>query len=208
VSAIVQIEPPRARLKSLPIDQQRGLGGVWCVIATEAMLFVSLFAAYYYLGSNKDRWSMHEPPELKFPLIMLVVLLTSSVVLHWGEQRAREENFVAARLAVWATVLLGLGFLTIQGFEYYWNWSDLAPYSDSYGSSFYAITTLHAAHVMAGLGMLACVGLMPRYGRTQRSPHKPYEAVSRYWHFVDVVWIFIVTFLYVIPHFQRMNHVH
>jgi heme/copper-type cytochrome/quinol oxidase subunit 3 len=128
--------------------------------------------------------------------------------LYWGELRVREENFAAARVAVWVTVLLGLGFLTIQGFEYYWNWSDLAPYSDSYGSIFYTITTLHAAHVMAGLAMLAYIGIMPRYGRTMRSPHKPYETVSKYWHFVDVVWIFIVVLLYVIPHFQRMNHVH
>jgi cytochrome c oxidase subunit III len=208
VSSIVQIAPPRARLKQLPLDQKRGLWGMWCTIATEAMLFACMFSAYYYLGSNKDRWAMHPGPELKFPFPMLAVLLTSSLVLYWGERRAREENFFVARMAVWATFVLGLTFLTVQGFEYYWSWSQSAPYSDSYGSIFYAITTLHASHVMVGLGMLAYIGVMPRYGRTARTPHQPYETVSKYWHFVDVVWIFIVVFLYVIPNFQRMNHVH
>jgi len=208
VSSVVQIAPPRARLKQLPFDQKRGMWGIWCTITTEGMLFACLFAAYYYLGSNKDRWAMHDPPLIVFPLIMLVVLLSSSFVLYWGERRLHEGNFAAARVALWVTVLLGLTFLTIQGFEYYSDWMSLAPYNDSYGSIFYTITTLHAAHVIVGLLMLSYVGILPRYGNTFRSPHRPYETIARYWHFVDVVWVFIVTFLYVIPHLQRMNHVH
>lgn len=208
MSSIVQISPPRARLCELQYDQKRGMLGMYCTITTEAMLFASMFAGYYYLGSNKDRWAQHSPPELTLPFIMLAILVGSSFVLYWGEVRVRVHDFFTARLALWITVLMGLVFLAAQGFEYYSEWMNSAPYNDSYSSAFYALTTLHASHVIVGLAMLTYIGVMPRYGKTTRSPHMPYQTAARYWHFVDVVWIFIVIFLYVIPNFQRMNHVH
>jgi cytochrome c oxidase subunit III len=103
---------------------------------------------------------------------------------------------------------MGIGFLALQGFEYSVEWKDVTPYSDTYGSIFYTITTLHAAHVIAGLVMLMYIGVMPRYGDARRTPHKPYKTAALYWHFVDVVWVFIVLFLYIIPNFQRYMHVH
>jgi heme/copper-type cytochrome/quinol oxidase subunit 3 len=139
---------------------------------------------------------------LKYPFFLLAILLLSSFVLHWGERRVKAEQFSAGRLAIWITVLMGMGFLVLQGFEYADHWKTLTPYSNSYGSIFYAITTLHAAHVIAGLLMLMFVGVIPQYGPTRRSPHRPYHAVALYWHFVDVVWIFIVLLLYVVPHIQ------
>jgi len=208
VSSTACIAPPRSGLSTLPIDQRRGLWAMWAVIATEAMLFLCMFGAYYYLGNNKDRWSQESPPELRFPLILLVILLSSSFVLHWGERQVESKHFRPARIALWVTVLLGVVFLSIQSVEYYHHWSELAPYSDSYGSIFYTITSLHAAHVTLGLMMLVYVGILPRYGATVRTPHRPYSAVALYWHFVDVVWVFIVILLYVIPNLQRMSHVH
>ena len=65
---------------------------MYTVIATELSLFVCLFASYYFLGNNKDRWATHQPPKLHYALIMLVVLLGSSVVLHWGEQQVKLER--------------------------------------------------------------------------------------------------------------------
>lgn len=206
MSSTVQIPPPRVSLATLPIDQRRGICAMWAVIATEAMLFVCMFGAYYYLGNNKDRWSLETPPHLKFPFILLAILLASSFVLGWGERRVKAKEFSAGKIALWATVLMGLVFLGLQGLEYRDHWKELAPYSDSYGSIFYTITTLHAAHVIFGLMMLTYLGIMPRWGRTLRTPHKPYETIALYWHFVDAVWIFIVLLLYVIPNLQRLHH--
>lgn len=208
MSSVVQVPPPRTKLDTLPVDQKRGVWGMWTVIATEAMLFVCMFGAYYYLGNNKDRWTMEMPPSLKYPFFLLAILLLSSVVLHWGEKQVKAKRFGAGRMALWLTVLLGVIFLVLQGFEYLDHWKNLAPYSDSYGSIFYAITTLHAAHVIVGLLLLAYIGVLPRYGFTRRTPHAPYHPVSMYWHFVDVVWVFIVLLLYVIPHFQSLHHGH
>lgn len=209
-TAPVSERPPvRYRsLEGLPIDQRRGENAVWCVIATEAMLFVCMFGSYYYLGTNKDRWANNVPPSLKYPFILLAILLSSSAVLEWGKKQVTRERFEAGRWALWATVLIGLVFLVLQAFEYVDHWKTLTPDTDSYGSIFYTITTLHAAHVIAGLLLLSYVGVMPRFGETRGSPHRPYATVSLYWHFVDFVWIWVVLLLYVIPAFQGHAHGH
>jgi len=194
------------RLRALPIDQRRGWCAMWCVIATEFMLFVCMFGAYYYLGNNKDRWAIDKPPGLKYPLMLMVILLASSFVLRWGEHQVKGERFRAARSALWLTVLIGLVFIAVQSLEYISHWKSLTPYSDSYGSIFYSITGLHAAHVVAGLLMLAYVGILPGYGETAESPHRAYETAALYWHFIDFVWIFIVALLYVIPNLQGYTH--
>lgn len=208
MSSVAQVPEREISLANLPIDQQRGWYGMCCVVATEFMLFVCMFGSYYYLGNNKLRWAQEKPPELLYPFILLAILLSSSVVLIWGEQRVKIGNELAGRLALWGTVLLGLIFLLLQAFEYTSHWKDLTPYSDSYGSIFYAITTLHALHVIAGLLMLSYVGILPRYGKTVGSPHRVYSTVALYWHFVDFVWIFIVLLLYVVPHFQVFPYGH
>lgn len=209
MSSTVQVPPPQTRLSTLPIDQSRGTQAMWAVISTELMLFVCMFGAYYYLGSNKDRWAIETPPELKYPLILLVVLLSSSFVLAWGERQLKKGLYGIARKALWGTVLLGFVFVGIQVIEYMSHWKKLTPYSDSYGSIFYTITSLHAAHVIIGLLMLMYVGILPQpqYGVTRRSPHNPFKTVALYWHFVDVVWIFIVALLYVAPHLLGGPHV-
>lgn len=204
----VQIPPPRVSLATLPLDQKRGYHAMGCVIATEFMLFVSMFGAYYYLGSNKDRWALQEAPKWWLALILLAILLSSSVILMWGERQVKKGYDLPARIALWFTVLFGIGFLALQGFEYSVEWKDVTPYSDSYGSVFFTITTLHAAHVIVGLLILMYVGILPRYGDTRRSPHKPYETAALYWHFVDAVWVIIVVLLYIIPNIQRYLHVH
>jgi cytochrome c oxidase subunit III len=203
-------EPPLrdVPLDQFPIDQDRGEHAMWCVIATELMLFVCMFGSYYYLGTNKDRWAVDMPPSLKYPFFLLAILLASSVVLEWGKTRLERGAFATARAALWITVLIGIGFMILQAFEYADHWRKLTPQSDSYGSIFYAITALHGAHVIAGLLMLAYVGVLPRYGETRGSPHKPYRAVTLYWHFVDFVWIWIVLLLYVLPHFQAWGYGH
>ena len=73
------------------------------------------------------------------------------------------RRYTAGRLALGAVILIGVVFLTLQGFEYADHWKTLTPTSDSYGSIFYTITTFHAAHLIVGLMMLAYVLVLPRY---------------------------------------------
>ncbi len=162
-------------------------------------LFACLFVSYLYLGNNKNRWAVDKPPKMMLALIMLAVLLTSSVVLRWGEKQVKLRRYSSGRWALALTIVIGLVFLALQGFEYSDHWKTLTPFSNSYGSIFYTITTFHAAHLILGLLMLAYVLILPRYAPALQSPFRPYQTVALYWHFVDFVWIFIVLILYLIP---------
>jgi cytochrome c oxidase subunit III len=189
-------------VRSLPValETERGTYGIMCTILTEGFLFICLFASYFVLGSNKDRWRIEELPKLHYALPMLVVLIVSSLVLHWGEQQLKRERYVAGRIALALTILIGLGFLALSAFDYREHWQHLTPDTDSYGSIFYTITSFHAAHVIVGLLILLYVLFLPRYAPAAESPYRPYHVAALYWHFVDVVWIFVVGILYVGPH--------
>lgn len=193
---------PRQPVTGYSLDDNRGSWAMWLTIATEAMLFVCLFSSYFYLENNKDRWHIDEPPKVHYALIMLAVLITSSFVLHWGEKQLKLQRYVAARGALGITILMGLGFLALSAIEYRDHWKHLTPYSDSYGSIFYTITTFHAAHVIVGLLILIYTLILPRYSPAVRSPYRPYHVASLYWHFVDIVWLFIVGLLYVMPNLR------
>lgn len=189
-----------------PVEVNRGVYGVAMVIITEAALFVCLFASYYFLGNNKDRWSIDIPPKLTLALVMLAILIASSLVMMWGERMVKRERYKLARSAVIVTVAMGLVFLAIQTAEYKDHWKTLTPFTDSYGSIFYTITTFHAAHVVMGVLMLCYLAILPQYGPSKFPPHRPYRVVALYWHFVDIVWIFVVALLYLVPNYQAYVH--
>jgi len=190
---------PRQPGSGFPLDDNRGTWAVALTIATEATLFVCLFASYFYLESNKNRWAIDKPPKLHYALIMLAILLASSVVLHMGERQVKRQRYTAARIWLGLTILMGFGFLAVSALEYLDHWKTLTPYSDSYGSIFYTIVSFHAAHVIVGLLILVYTLAIPRYSPALRSPYRPYHVAALYWHFVDVVWVFVVGLLYVMP---------
>ena len=185
-----------------PIATNRGVYAVTMVILTEGTLFVCLFASYYFLGADKYRWATDAPPKLLKAFIMLAILAGSSLVIMWGERLVEQRRYRLARGAVVATIVMGLVFLAVQVSEYMDHWKTLTPFTDSYGSIFYTITTFHGAHVIMGLLMLSYLSILPNYGPTPLPPHRPYRVVALYWHFVDIIWFFVVLLLYVIPHFQ------
>jgi heme/copper-type cytochrome/quinol oxidase subunit 3 len=193
---------PRQPGTGYPLDDNRGTWAIWLMIATEGGLFVCLFASYFYLANNKDRWAIDKPPRLHYALIMLAVLITSSFVLHWGERQLKLRRYAAARAALVVTIVMGLGFLAISAAEYLESWKELTPYSDSYGSIHYTIISFHAAHVIVGLLILIYTLALPRYSPALRSPYRAYHVAALYWHFVDVVWIFVVGLLFVMPNLR------
>lgn len=185
------------------IDDRRGTWGMLLFIATEATLFLILFFSYYYLAHlSRGPWPP-EPPKLTLALIMLGVLLISSGVLHWGELAEKAGRKAAARLAIAATVILGLGFLTLQVFEYRDHLKTLKPTTDAYGSIFYTITSFHAAHLILGLLMLCYVFALPEIGPNRKPPHRALHNAGLYWHFVDLIWLIVVLLLYVVPNIRR-----
>lgn len=171
-------------------------------IANEAFLFIMLLFAYFYLAHGGWRWQAEEPPKLGLAIAMLIVLWISSAVLHWGERQVRARNYSRGRAALAATILIGLGFLALQVFEYRNHLRTLTPRTDAYGSIFYTITSFHAAHLIIGLLILGYVLILPQWEPVDRPPHRPFHNAALYWHFVDFVWIWIVAFLYVAPNIR------
>jgi heme/copper-type cytochrome/quinol oxidase subunit 3 len=185
----------------LVLDDRRGSMGMVLFIISEGFLFLALFFSYYYLGADELQWPP-ELPTLHFALPMLGILVASSVVLYWGEERVKAGAVMAAKLAIVGTLALGVVFLVLQYFEYSEHLRTLTPGSNAYGSIFYMITSVHAAHLVLGLLMLVYVLALP-VEPVSKPPHRPMHNASLYWHFVDLVWVFIVSVLYVFPHLVR-----
>ena len=132
------------------------------------------------------------------PFINTVILVTSSVTVtfaHWALKK-RER----IRLGVWLAITVGLGvtFLTFQIVEYAHAVSDLGLTLGSgiYGSTFFLLTGFHGAHVTMGTIMLAVMLFRVFSGHFTPENHFAFEATSWYWHFVDVIWLFLFTFVY------------
>jgi cytochrome c oxidase subunit 3 len=189
-------------LQTLPLDEERGTLGMWLAIATEVLLFVSLFFAYFYVGQRHPGWPA-SPPERRLALILLAILVASSAVLHLGERLLERGRRAAARMCIALTIGAGVVFVRVQVLEYRNRLVALWPTENAYSSLFYTITSLHALHVLVGLAILLFVLCLPRLEPAARPPHRPLHNAALYWHFVDVVWIAIVGLLYLLPHGAR-----
>jgi cytochrome c oxidase subunit III len=204
MSVTTETMPPMTEREPViyPVDDQRGTAGMMLFIATEAFLFILLFFSYFYLSRGDARWLREEPPKLPLAFVLLVILLSSSGVIFWGERQIKKGNTFRARISLVATIVLGLIFMGVQVVEYADHLKTLSPRTNAYGSIFYTITSFHAAHVIMGLLILAYVLILPHLEPTTEPPHRPFHNAAMYWHFVDIVWIFVVALLYVLPNLR------
>ena len=169
-------------------------------ILSEVMLFGALFAAYFVIRGESPGWpppSGHqERPELILPGFNTLLLVTSSVTMQLAVRAARAGN--RSRILRWlgVTLLLGGIFIVIQAYEFSTNGFGLD--AGTFGSTFYILTGFHGAHVLAGAILIAIVANRTRLGLVSGDHHTALEGTSYYWHFVDVVWIFLFSTLYVL----------
>ena len=191
-------------LGHLPEDGAHASGnmlfGVRLGIASEVMLFAALFAAYFVIRANSGSWPPEEfgqeRPEILLPGLNTILLVTSSITMQLGAWAAARGD--RGRMLRWlvATLALGTSFLLIQGYEYANNGFGLRD--GVFGSTFYTLTGFHGAHVLAGLVFIGIVTNRARLGMISAERHTAVEAASYYWHFVDVVWLFLFSTLYVL----------
>lgn len=191
--------PPQVLRQPLELDQSRGRQGMLLFIATEASLFVMLFFAYFFLAHNDWQWTSHQAPPLILPGVETAVMIASAILLRFGQKAVSADQFLTGRLLLAATILLALGFLVVQSFEYITEFQMYSPRADAYGSIFFTITILHACHVILGILMMGWVLALPGIGRTIRPPHQPYADVALYWYFVAILWVVVFFVLYAIP---------
>ena len=134
------------------------------------------------------------------PAINTLLLLSSGVTITLAHWALKSNNRTKLILWMWTTIALGVVFLGFQGYEYYHAHHALNLTLDSgiYGSTFYMLTGFHGFHVSLGVTMLIVITLRCMKGHFTPEKHFGWEAVAWYWHFVDVVWLGLFIFVYVL----------
>ncbi|HVX40630.1 MAG TPA: cytochrome c oxidase subunit 3 [Gemmatimonadaceae bacterium] len=191
--------PPGGLPVKLSGRRSPGWWGMLWFCATEAMLFACFIASYFYLRGNFEAFGAEggKYPPIILTLPMTVILLASSVSNWWGERGIKQGNQLQLRIGLAVTFLLGLTFLIMQGFEYHDK--PFGPTVSAYDSVFYTTTAFHGAHVAIGLLMNLYVQFRAWLGHFTAERHLAVENAGLYWHFVDVVWLFIFSSLYISP---------
>ena len=134
------------------------------------------------------------------PLINTIILLTSSVTMHFAHVAMERDERLKLKMFLSLTVLLGVVFLGLQVEEYRHAYNDLnlTLQSGLYGNTFYLLTDFHGMHVALGTLMLLIVLLRIFKGHLDSKQHFAFQAAAWYWHFVDVVWLCLFVFVYVL----------
>ena len=132
------------------------------------------------------------------PTINTALLLTSGVTLTIAHHAIQAGNRGKTIAFMWMTVLLGVVFLFVQGYEYHHAWTEmnLTMASGMYGSTFYLLTGFHGFHVFVGMLMLLFITLRLQKGHFSKERHFGFEGAAWYWHFVDVVWLGLYILVY------------
>ncbi len=200
--------------------------GMILFIASEVMFFVAWFWAYFEMaifhGNRADwiiagdpaamaAWAHWPPPNVEtfdpfhLPLMNTLILLLSGTTVTWAHHALQTGDRAGARLGLILTIALGMMFTYIQfGIEYpeagfaYGN-TGTQTHANLYGSTFFMATGFHGVHVIIGTIFLTVCLIRLLAGQFTPQKHFGFEAAAWYWHFVDVVWLFLFAFVYVTP---------
>ena len=186
----------------------RSLGwwGMVFFIASEALLFANLIAGYLYLRFRQTSWPPPGGPHLEGAFfsgaislfaINTVILLGSSVPMILAGRAIRRASLRRSALVHSGNHHYGRYIYQFAGVEYVHN--GFGPSDGILGSTFYALTGFHGAHVMVGLIFLTINFFRALRGQFTTEKHFALQAGEMYWHFVDVVWIFVFTLVYMLP---------
>jgi len=176
--------------------------GVWLFLASEVMLFGALFSALILLRTGATTWP-HGYEVLNVPLATLntMVLITSSVSMVMSWAALRLGDFGRYRKWMGLTFVLGLVFMVIKSIEYAAKFEHhLYPSHDNFMATYFTLTGLHGLHVLGGMiviGYLLGPGTKMWKSEPERFTNRV-EVVGLYWHFVDLVWIFLFPTLYLL----------
>nr|YP_010516249.1 cytochrome c oxidase subunit III [Atteva aurea]UXL88409.1 cytochrome c oxidase subunit III [Atteva aurea] len=176
--------------------------GMILFIISEVFFFISFFCAFFHssLSPNIEIGAMWPPMSItpfnpfQIPLLNTIILITSGITVTWAHHSLMENNFSQMSQSLLLTIILGIYFTILQAYEYI-----EAPFSISdsiYGSTFFMATGFHGLHVIIGtLFLLICL-IRHKYNHFSMNHHFGFEAAAWYWHFVDVVWLFLYISIY------------
>jgi cytochrome c oxidase subunit 3 len=180
--------------------------GMLLFITSEVMFFSGLFAAYFSTRAQNAATTGWPPKEfagtlnpLSLILVATVILIASSFTCQfavWAIQRGDRTGFIRN---ISITFVLGITFLVLQAVDYSMLFGEgLTMGSGPFGTTYFTLTGFHGAHVFGGVLMLGVILYRGMAGQFSARHHDAVEAVSLYWHFVDVVWIILFSVLYLL----------
>jgi heme/copper-type cytochrome/quinol oxidase subunit 3 len=181
--------------------------GMWLFIVSDAMTFSALLIGYSYVRASAQEWPTPYAfyPSIIFSTVMTLCLLASSFTMVMAVGASARQDKKRTRLWLLATIVGGLAFLILHGIEWMHvieeglrpfslphEWAERWPKAPPlFGASFFAITGLHMFHVLTGVLYLGYIAL-----RVRRVRHEDVEISGLYWHFVDLVWMFVFPLVY------------
>ena len=175
--------------------------GIWTFLATEVLLFGGLFTAYIVFRLKFPEMFHKDFAHLNRVLgaANTVVLITSSLTVALAIAAIRKGKQRALKLFLFLTILLAGMFLVIKYFEWTEKFAHgLSPGTDIFFSLYFVMTGLHGLHVLGGMLVLGWMLVLAGRGRFSESYHTPVEISGLYWHFVDLVWIYLFPLFYLI----------
>ena len=176
--------------------------GIWLFLASEVMLFGALFSSYIMLRIGAVNWP-HGSSVLNVPMGALntVILISSSVTMVLSWVALTEKNLGKFRMNLAFTIILALCFMVVKAFEYRAKFHHhIYPHTSTYFAIYFTLTGLHAFHVMGGV-VVNTFFLFPGTKMWKTDPERftnRIEVAGLYWHFVDLVWIFLFPVLYLL----------
>lgn len=187
---------------------QRGRStGWWGMVAfmtTEGMVFVLLLFVYYWFAIRVGQWPPEgfPMPELQMSGVRSLLLFSSSATMVAAERTRRRGK--TGWFHIWLIVTLVLGGVFLAGHvrEQFVLFEELAPRQSAYGSTFLTIVNFHAFHLIAGLIALVFTLFASLAGRLESGKGEFVENAGLYWHYVDVIWLFVYSSLYLTPYLR------
>lgn len=166
---------------------------LWGFIVTIIMLFASQTSAYL-VRRAEGNWVEFDIPQIFW--YSTVVLFISSVAMHWAYLAAKKDNFSTLKIAISITFVLGMAFLVMQ----FMGWKELVAQNVYFvgnpsGSFFYVFTLLHGVHLITGLLVLCVTFVSSMRLKVHAKNLRRIEICTTYWHFLDILWIYLFAFL-------------
>ena len=189
--------------------------GMWAFLATEVLFFGAMFTSYIIYRNAYPRAfaeASHHTIVL-FGTVNTAILLTSSLTMALAVHAARENNLKWLFRFLVITILFALAFLAIKGLEYHEDLDEhlwpgphfkagLPPQAQIFWVLYWIMTGVHAIHVTVGVGVLSTMAWMTSRRKFSDAYYTPVEMSGLYWHFVDIVWIYLYPLLYLIHRYS------
>ena len=182
-----------------PYAHYRGKVGMWCLIIAESAIF-SIFVVAYLYYAGKSLGGPTPAQVLDVPILGSICLFSSSLTIVLAEKALHAGNLKRFGLCWFLTIALGIIFLVGTGREWYRliYHDGLTISTNLFGTTFYSLVGLHASHVIIGETGLILIMLLTLFGAVKQEHSSRVSTFAMYWHFVDVVWVVVLSVVYFI----------